>query len=117
MFLSAGLAWLVIPRTWAHFSVGSLDFQSWRLFVVLCSVPSLTSALLFRLLMPESPKFLMEVFKGLRMLLWIVFYCLLSCLLRFFSHLCQAAREKEAIRVFQVMFELNMWGKGKDFPV
>ncbi|XP_034735126.1 synaptic vesicle glycoprotein 2B [Etheostoma cragini] len=85
--LAAGLAWLVIPRTWAHFSLGSLDFQSWRLFVVLCSVPSLTSAVLFRLLMPESPKFLME-----------------------------AGREKEAIRVFQVIFELNMWGKGKDFP-
>ncbi|XP_054475419.1 synaptic vesicle glycoprotein 2B [Anoplopoma fimbria] len=83
--LAAGLAWLVIPRTWAHFSLGTLDFQSWRLFVVLCSVPSLTSAILFRLLMPESPKFLME-----------------------------AGREKEAIRVFQVMFKLNMWGRGKD---
>ncbi|XP_068458448.1 synaptic vesicle glycoprotein 2C [Clinocottus analis] len=85
--LAAGLAWLVIPRTWAHFSVGRLDFQSWRLFVVLCSIPSLTSALLFRLLMPESPKFLME-----------------------------AGREKEAIGVFHVMFKLNMWGKGKSFP-
>ncbi|KAK9516343.1 hypothetical protein VZT92_024279 [Zoarces viviparus] len=85
--LAAGLAWLVIPRTWARFSLGTLDFQSWRLFVVLCSVPSLTSALLFRLLMPESPKFLME-----------------------------AGREKEAIRVFQVMFKLNMRGKGKDLP-
>ncbi|XP_035498734.2 synaptic vesicle glycoprotein 2B isoform X1 [Scophthalmus maximus] len=85
--LAAGLAWLVIPRTWAHFSLGSLDFQSWRLFVVLCSIPSLTSALLFRLLMPESPKFLME-----------------------------AGREKEAIHVFRLMFELNMRGKGKSFP-
>lgn len=85
--LAAGLAWLVIPKTWAQFSLGSLHFQSWRLFVVLCSVPSLTSALLFKLLLPESPKFLME-----------------------------AAREKEAIHVFRVMFELNMWGKGKDFP-
>ncbi|XP_040893888.1 synaptic vesicle glycoprotein 2B [Toxotes jaculatrix] len=85
--LAAGLAWLVIPRTWAHFSLGTLDFQSWRLFVVLCSVPSLTSALVFRLLMPESPKFLME-----------------------------AGRETEAIRVFRLMFELNMRGKRKAFP-
>ncbi|XP_062277413.1 synaptic vesicle glycoprotein 2B [Scomber scombrus] len=85
--VAAGLAWLVIPRTWAHFSLGSLDFQSWRLFVVLCSVPSLTSALLFKLLMPESPKFLME-----------------------------AGREKEAIHVFRLMFKLNMWKKGKAFP-
>ncbi|KAK5927619.1 hypothetical protein CgunFtcFv8_012756 [Champsocephalus gunnari] len=85
--LAAGLAWLVIPRTWAHFSLGFLDFQSWRLFVVLCSVPSLTSALVFRLFMPESPKFLLE-----------------------------AGQEKEALHVFKVMFKLNMWGKGKSLP-
>eukprot|EP00064_Thunnus_orientalis_P016748 superscaffoldBa00003389_g16819 len=85
--VAAGLAWLVIPRTWAHFSLGRLDFQSWRVFVVLCSVPSITSALLFKLLMPESPKFLME-----------------------------AGREKEAIHVFRLMFALNMWRKGKTLP-
>lgn len=56
-----GVAWLVIPRTYLIAHCGWLDFQSWRLFVVLCSVPSLSSALVFRLLMPESPKFLMEV--------------------------------------------------------
>ncbi|XP_047249190.1 synaptic vesicle glycoprotein 2B isoform X1 [Girardinichthys multiradiatus] len=85
--LAAGLAWLVIPRTWAHFSLGTLDFQSWRLFVVLCSVPSISSAVLFKFLMPESPKFLME-----------------------------AGREKEAILVFRQMFDLNMKGIEKDFP-
>ncbi|XP_012717918.2 LOW QUALITY PROTEIN: synaptic vesicle glycoprotein 2B [Fundulus heteroclitus] len=85
--LAAGLAWLVIPRTWAHFSLGTLDFQSWRLFVVLCSVPSISSAVLFKLLMPESPKFLME-----------------------------AGREGEAIRVFRLMFELNTRGTDKAFP-
>ncbi|KAJ0069748.1 hypothetical protein NL108_013297, partial [Boleophthalmus pectinirostris] len=78
--LAAGLAWLVIPRNWAH-------FESWRLFVVLCSVPSLSSALLFKILMPESPKFLMEalspvreMFKGVlrtrSTALLIVFYCI-----------------------------------------
>ncbi|CAG5957655.1 unnamed protein product [Menidia menidia] len=85
--LAAGLAWMVIPRTWAHVSLGYLDFQSWRLFVVLCSVPSITSALLFKLLMPESPKFLME-----------------------------AGREEEAIHVFKVMFKLNSQGKDRTFP-
>ncbi|XP_029379298.1 synaptic vesicle glycoprotein 2C isoform X2 [Echeneis naucrates] len=84
--LAAGLAWLVIPRTWAHFFLGGLDFQSWRLFVVLCSIPSLTSALLFKLVMPESPKFLME-----------------------------AGQEREALRVFRLMFEWNIRGKGKTF--
>ncbi|XP_072242433.1 synaptic vesicle glycoprotein 2C isoform X1 [Leuresthes tenuis] len=86
--LASGLAWMVIPRTWAHVSLGFLDFQSWRLFVVLCSVPSITSALLFKMLMPESPKFLME-----------------------------AGREEEAIHVFRLMFDLNMKGKGRAFPV
>ncbi|XP_061629391.1 synaptic vesicle glycoprotein 2C isoform X1 [Phyllopteryx taeniolatus] len=85
--LAAGLAWLVIPRSWAHFSLGPLDFQSWRVFVVLCSIPSITSALIFKLFMPESPKFLME-----------------------------AGREREAIHVFRQMFRLNMRGKGASFP-
>ncbi|KAF7648998.1 hypothetical protein LDENG_00148750 [Lucifuga dentata] len=85
--LAAGLAWLVIPNTQAHFSLGKLDFQSWRVFVVLCSIPSLTSALIFRMLMPESPKFLMET-----------------------------GQEKEAIHVFHLMFKLNMWRKHKNFP-
>uniref|UniRef100_A0A3B4WEG2 Synaptic vesicle glycoprotein 2 n=1 Tax=Seriola lalandi dorsalis TaxID=1841481 RepID=A0A3B4WEG2_SERLL len=83
----AALAWLVIPRTWAHFFLGGLDFQSWRLFVVLCSVPSLTSAILFKLLMPESPKFLMEGLMPIKQMfngplksrsfaLLIIFYCI-----------------------------------------
>ncbi|KAM4618497.1 synaptic vesicle glycoprotein 2B [Polymixia lowei] len=84
--LAAGLAWLVIP--WAHIPLGRLNVQSWRIFVVLCSVPSLTSALIFRLLLPESPKFLME-----------------------------AGREKEALRVFRLMFELNQRGTNKAFPI
>ncbi|XP_068168903.1 synaptic vesicle glycoprotein 2C isoform X2 [Antennarius striatus] len=85
--LAAGLAWLVIPRVSAQFSLGYMNFQSWRLFVVLCSIPSFSSAIIFKTLMPESPKFLME-----------------------------AGEEKAAIRVFHKMFKLNMLGKGKDFP-
>nr|XP_020515795.1 synaptic vesicle glycoprotein 2B-like [Labrus bergylta] len=85
--LAAGLAWAVIPTNWTDF-LGFMDFQGWRLFVMLCSVPSLTSALFFLLLLPESPKFLME-----------------------------AGREKEALRVFKQMFKLNMRGKEKDFTV
>uniref|UniRef100_A0A4W5PSY3 Synaptic vesicle glycoprotein 2 n=1 Tax=Hucho hucho TaxID=62062 RepID=A0A4W5PSY3_9TELE len=86
--LAAGLAWLVIPRTWVRFSLGGLDFQSWRLFVVLCSVPSLTSALIFSLAMPESPRFLME-----------------------------AGRETEALHVFCRMFAINHRGSLKTFSI
>lgn len=85
--VAAGLAWLVIPRNWTEI-LGSPAFQGWRLFVVLCSIPSLTSALFFQLLLPESPKFLME-----------------------------AGREKEALHVFKKMFQMNMRGKEKDFTV
>uniref|UniRef100_A0AAY5KCL3 Major facilitator superfamily (MFS) profile domain-containing protein n=1 Tax=Esox lucius TaxID=8010 RepID=A0AAY5KCL3_ESOLU len=86
--LAAGLAWLVIPQTWLHFGLGGLDFQSWRVFVVLCSVPSLTSALIFKLAMPESPRFLME-----------------------------AGLETEALLVFRRMFAFNNRGSLKTFPV
>lgn len=102
---SSGLAWLVIPRNWAH-------FQSWRVFVVLCSVPSLSSALLFKLLMPESPKFLMEVFEGQKKKKGVfIILCLMldACAIDFL----QAGREKEAAHVFHLMFKLNTYGKGQ----
>lgn len=86
--VSPGLAWMVIPRTRSFFSLGSLDFQSWRMFVALCSIPSLTSALIF-IFMPESPKFLLEVFK--KMSVWylkqVVLQCLLSGFCPFFVRL------------------------------
>ncbi|KAL4622781.1 synaptic vesicle glycoprotein 2C-like [Arapaima gigas] len=86
--LAAGLAWLIIPSSFSGFWLGSLHFQSWRLFVLLCSIPSLSSALLFCLAMPESPRFLME-----------------------------AGREEAAKEVFQKMFTLNQWGSSKPLPM
>ncbi|XP_078056313.1 synaptic vesicle glycoprotein 2C isoform X4 [Mustelus asterias] len=86
--LAAGLAWLVIPSTSLNFQLGSMHFQSWRLFVMLCSVPSLSSALIYALGMPESPKYLME-----------------------------AGREDDALRVFQRMFYWNNRRTARSFPV
>lgn len=37
--------------------------------------------------------------------------------LRGFAFFRQASRENEAIRVFQVMFRMNMWRKRRDLPV
>lgn len=76
--LAAGLAWLIIPYNWVH-------FESWRVFVLLCSIPSLSSAIIFKILMPESPKFLME-----------------------------AGQAKEAAHVFKLMYKLNTGARGKD---
>ncbi|MGH0133031.1 UNVERIFIED_CONTAM: hypothetical protein FKN15_035397 [Acipenser sinensis] len=78
---------LVIPNTFLSFQLGTLEFQSWRLFVVLCSIPSLSSALIFGLVMPESPKFLME-----------------------------AGRAEEAVCVFRKMYNFNHRGNAKPFP-
>ncbi|XP_078286089.1 synaptic vesicle glycoprotein 2C [Rhinoraja longicauda] len=86
--LAAGLAWLVIPRTSLSFQLGSLAFQSWRIFVLLCSLPSLTSALVYALGMPESPKYLMET-----------------------------GQEEEALRVFEWMFQWNWRGTAGSCPV
>ena len=58
--VTAGIAWLVIPRTGLGASVGTIWFGSWRIFVALCAFPSLSSAV-FMFLMPESPKFLQKV--------------------------------------------------------
>ncbi|XP_051776757.1 synaptic vesicle glycoprotein 2C isoform X1 [Erpetoichthys calabaricus] len=86
--LVAGLAWLVIPRTFIRFQLGNLNFESWRVFVGLCSIPSLSSGLLFGFVMPESPKYLMEV-----------------------------GNETVAIHVFHKMFVCNHRGSIKKFPI
>ncbi|XP_066270386.1 synaptic vesicle glycoprotein 2C-like isoform X1 [Branchiostoma lanceolatum] len=75
--IAAGLAWLVIPRTYLQFSMGAMTYDSWRVFVALCTIPSLTAALLLTC-MPESPKFLMEM-----------------------------GREKEALRVLSHVHKMN----------
>jgi len=53
----AGMAWLVIPLTFEYQSV-HFRFNSWRLFTILCALPSLSvaAALLF---LPESPRYLL----------------------------------------------------------
>ena len=58
--LTSLIAWLIIPRTYIGSYLGKLWYGSWRLFVAFCSFPALTSALLV-FLMPESPKYLLEV--------------------------------------------------------
>uniref|UniRef100_A0A0B6ZYS5 Major facilitator superfamily (MFS) profile domain-containing protein n=1 Tax=Arion vulgaris TaxID=1028688 RepID=A0A0B6ZYS5_9EUPU len=60
--VAAGLAWIVIPREYLSFVSGDFTFHSWRVFVALCTVPSLTSAAMF-VLMPESPKYLLQMGK------------------------------------------------------
>jgi VNT family MFS transporter (synaptic vesicle glycoprotein 2) len=50
-------AWIVIPRS---IDIGQYKNISWRVFLILCTVPCFTSALVL-LVLPESPGFLFSV--------------------------------------------------------
>ncbi|ESO91025.1 hypothetical protein LOTGIDRAFT_191516 [Lottia gigantea] len=57
--LAAGLAWLIVPHENFGYSSPSFLYNSWRIFVAFCTIPSFTSAAIF-FIMPESPKFLLQ---------------------------------------------------------
>lgn len=56
--LVAGLAWLIIPAN-IGFTTAAFTFNSWRIFLMVCSIPSFIVAGLL-LYLPESPKFLLS---------------------------------------------------------
>ena len=53
---------MIIPVGSIHSSLGSIEFHSWRLFIAVSALPSILGALLYFIL-PESPRFLLEVGK------------------------------------------------------
>ncbi|KAK3098669.1 hypothetical protein FSP39_021811, partial [Pinctada imbricata] len=75
--IAAGLAWIVIPQDIGYTSNESFMYGSWRIFIALCTIPSLTSAAIF-LIMPESPKFLLTV-----------------------------GRDREAVKVLEKVYDVN----------
>lgn len=57
--LLPALAWLVINHEWSlYIPLIDIVYRPWRLFLIVCGLPGLTSALLL-LYIPESPKFLL----------------------------------------------------------
>lgn len=54
----AGLAWLIIPAN-IGFTTTLFTYNSWRIFLMVCSIPSFIVAFLLFYL-PESPKFLLS---------------------------------------------------------
>jgi len=58
--MTAGIAWFIIPKLHLGAPVGEIFFGSWRIFVAVCSFPSISSAI-FVFLMPESPKYLEKI--------------------------------------------------------
>ena len=64
-----------------------MPYSSWRLYIALCTIPTLSSGITF-LLMPESPRFLMD-----------------------------QGRTEEALKVFQRIYKSNNSSSQSDFPV
>ncbi|XP_034280626.2 synaptic vesicle glycoprotein 2B isoform X1 [Pantherophis guttatus] len=57
------MAWSIIPHYGWGFSMGAhYHFHSWRVFVVVCSLPCIASLVALKF-MPESPRFLLEIGK------------------------------------------------------
>ncbi|XP_063226463.1 synaptic vesicle glycoprotein 2C-like isoform X2 [Bacillus rossius redtenbacheri] len=58
--LVPGLAWVIIPKPWSWSLLGGrVTYNSWRVFVAVCSLPSLLAGGLM-LCFDESPKFLVS---------------------------------------------------------
>nr|CAD7447964.1 unnamed protein product [Timema bartmani] len=53
-----GLAWLIIPQTWA-WELPWITYRSWRLFVIVTALPGLITVLYMGRVLPESPKYLL----------------------------------------------------------
>ncbi|KAG5891551.1 hypothetical protein JTB14_028569 [Gonioctena quinquepunctata] len=82
----AGLAWLIIPQD-IGFRNEHFVYNSWRIFLLICSFPSfIVAALLFFL--PESPKFLLS-----------------------------QGRSEEAIAIFKYIYHVNTGNDAEDYPV
>lgn len=58
--IAAGLAWIIIPHAELGYFSDNFKYNSWRIFVAICTVPSLSSAFLFYFF-PESPKYLLTM--------------------------------------------------------
>ncbi|XP_050463756.1 synaptic vesicle glycoprotein 2B-like [Cataglyphis hispanica] len=58
--VNAALAWLVVPQPWSIvFGDGAFVYNSWRIYLSLCGLPTLIGAFCL-CFFPESPKFLMS---------------------------------------------------------
>lgn len=82
----ASLAWLIIPTDIGYKSPAFL-YNSWRIFLLICSFPSFIVAGLL-LFLPESPKFLLS-----------------------------RGRTEEALCIFKEIYRINTGNNMKDYPV
>lgn len=82
----AGLAWIVIPSG-VGFHGSAFIYNSWRIFLLICAIPSLLVAV-FLIFLPESPKFL------------------LTC-----------GKSEEALEIFRKIYQINTGRDKSEYPV
>lgn len=82
----AGLAWLIIPQD-IGFKNEYFTYNSWRIFLLICAVPSFVVAVVLFFL-PESPKFLLS-----------------------------QGRSEEAICIFRHIYHINTGNDAENYPV
>ncbi|XP_046815790.1 synaptic vesicle glycoprotein 2B-like [Vespa crabro] len=86
--MNSGLAWLVVPQNWSiELWDGYFVYNSWRIFLSLCGVPTLIGVFLISFF-PESPKFLMS-----------------------------QGRTDEALKVFRQIYRINTGKPEEDYPI
>nr|XP_003705033.1 PREDICTED: synaptic vesicle glycoprotein 2B-like [Megachile rotundata] len=86
--VAAAFAWIVIPQRWSIVLWdGLFVYNSWRLFLSLCGVPTLFGLICLSLF-PESPKFLMT-----------------------------QGRTEEALQVFRKIYRINHGRSADEFPI
>lgn len=82
----AGLAWLIIPSQMGFISKYFV-YNSWRIFLLLCALPSFVVAVLLFFL-PESPKFLLS-----------------------------RGKTEEAMEIFRKIYAINTGNDKSEYPV
>ena len=103
--LCGAFAWIIIPMG----LVAPFNFHSWRLFIAISALPSLLGAAAYFLL-PESPRFLLEV---------CVCVCVCVCVGAVpLTHPPQVGKEKEALKALRLAYRINnLCRRGARFPV
>ena len=84
--LRLGLAWAILPLNFEYVSP-NFRFNSWRLYTVVCGIPSLVTAVAL-LFLPESPRYLLS-----------------------------QGREHDALQVFRKIFSINTGQPEFMYPV
>ncbi|XP_036143143.1 synaptic vesicle glycoprotein 2B isoform X2 [Monomorium pharaonis] len=57
--IPAALGMIILPLDW-HIEILKQDYNSWRIYLLICSIPSVVG-LLTAFMLPESPKYLMAI--------------------------------------------------------